>query len=627
MGSSYTDSLEVLTSKSGPLSEQKIALTRLSGALKKQLVRGSSDSFDFFFSAFHAVSKVRGSANAELRMSCIFDCCNFFYLSGHTAIALDCARYLDRLAAQTKRASWTRKATSLIAVMYADCGNIPEALIRHFEALELARNLRDLEGEAIVLVNLGVALNYAGLYREALPCFEAALAIAKTVPSLVRYAEHALTNIAQSHLHLANFRLGFEAITECLATCKEPTDANTALDRTIREFTYVQLALEIGELNSALVHSELCTRYGTWGGARRGKVVADVAAGLCQIHGGSVEHGLSTLELTLTEAADPGAFRATALGALVKACDAAGQPERALGHLTELLAHIRSTRQKSISALLGTWRDLARQSDAMSRDLWALEQREAKLRARVAERELFNSRLEMLERLAVAADLRNDFSGEHGLRVGKLASLLAHDLRWIENACLAIETGGRLHDIGKVAIPDYILLTSEQLREAERQLMKTHASVGAELLSHGTIPQLRMAEEIAKYHHEWWDGTGYPSRLAGNRIPVHARIVSIADVFDALTHGRPYAGPWPIEAALNEIESRANTQFDPDLVERFTRLVRKLQSEHRDLDSYLGSAGRNSPFALAREKIKRLIASPAKAAIAESSDQGGKSKH
>jgi putative two-component system response regulator len=165
----------------------------------------------------------------------------------------------------------------------------------------------------------------------------------------------------------------------------------------------------------------------------------------------------------------------------------------------------------------------------------------------------------------------------------------------------------RLHDIGKIAIPDRILLTSEELKAVEKQIMSTHTTVGAELLSNSNIPQLRIAEEIARHHHEWWDGTGYPSKLSGKRIPIHARIVALADVFDALTHGRPYAPAWPIDRALEEIRQRRGTQFDPDLTDTFLALIDDLRREHADLDAFLGEASRNSPFLQARDKIRVML--------------------
>jgi putative two-component system response regulator len=243
-------------------------------------------------------------------------------------------------------------------------------------------------------------------------------------------------------------------------------------------------------------------------------------------------------------------------------------------------------------------------------DLKELRLMEYRLRAETAERAKLDAQFEMLERLAVTADLKEEASGQHGYRVGRLSALMAESLGWSRDQCRAIDLAARLHDIGKIAVPDRILLTSEQLKEAERQIMSTHTSVGAELLANSNLPQLQMAEEIAKFHHEWWNGEGYPARRREKRIPLHARIVAIADVFDALTHGRPFAAPWSIDEAIAEIIKRRGTQFDPALVDVFLELIAKLRTEHADLDGYLGKAGRNSPFLQAREKIRRMIAEP-----------------
>jgi putative two-component system response regulator len=237
-----------------------------------------------------------------------------------------------------------------------------------------------------------------------------------------------------------------------------------------------------------------------------------------------------------------------------------------------------------------------------------LERRELRLRAVVAERELVNSRIEMLERLAVTADLKDDASGEHGYRVGKLASLLADELNWSREASISLELAARLHDIGKIGVPDRILLKSQELKDAERHFIGTHTVIGAELLAKSNVLPLRMAEDVARYHHEWWDGTGYPMKLAGKRIPIHARIVALADVFDALTHGRPYSEPWSKDRAIEEIRSRRGSQFDPDLTDLFLDLVMRLRREHEDLDAFLAKAAVNSPFAQARNKIRSMLA-------------------
>jgi putative two-component system response regulator len=214
----------------------------------------------------------------------------------------------------------------------------------------------------------------------------------------------------------------------------------------------------------------------------------------------------------------------------------------------------------------------------------------------------------MLERLAATADLKEDMSGEHGYRVGKLASLLADELNWSREASISLEFAARLHDIGKMGVPDRILLNSQALKDAERHFIGAHTVIGAELLARSNVPQLRMAEDVARCHHERWDGTGYPSGLAGKRIPIHARIVALADVFDALTHGRPYSAPWSMDKALEEIRNLRGSHFDPDLTDLFVNLVARLRSEHENLDAFLAKAAVNSPFALARNKIRSMLA-------------------
>ncbi len=295
--------------------------------------------------------------------------------------------------------------------------------------------------------------------------------------------------------------------------------------------------------------------------------------------------------------------------ALIRAYDAVGQHELALQHLHDLQRYYITTRQGAINSRMAAGFGAADHVRAGNEDLGlaALEKREANLRAKIAERELARSRFEMLERLAVTADLREDASGEHGYRVGRLAALLAEELGWKPQACEALDLAARLHDIGKVGVPDRILLESAALKEAERKVMSSHTVIGSELLSKSNVAEIRMAEEIARCHHEWWDGTGYPAGLKAKRIPAGARITALADVFDAMTHGRPYAQAWPVEVALDKIAALAGTQFDPDMTERFIPLVRRLRDEHEDLDAYLGRAAKSSPFLQARSRIRQML--------------------
>ncbi len=176
---------------------------------------------------------------------------------------------------------------------------------------------------------------------------------------------------------------------------------------------------------------------------------------------------------------------------------------------------------------------------------------------------------EILERLARAAEFRDDDTGEHTQRVGFIAAELAGRVGMTGREIDLIRRAAPLHDVGKIAIPDAVLLKPGKLTPDEFNLIKTHSAIGAKLLSGSDIPLLVTAQSIAQCHHENWDGTGYPAGLKAEDIPVAARITSVADVFDALTHDRPYKKAWPIDKAFAEIALLSGTKFDPAIARAF----------------------------------------------------------
>ncbi len=194
-------------------------------------------------------------------------------------------------------------------------------------------------------------------------------------------------------------------------------------------------------------------------------------------------------------------------------------------------------------------------------------------RVRQRTRDLEAARLEILERLALAAEYRDDATGKHTRRVGRVSALIARELGLPPGSVKLIERAAPLHDIGKIAIPDRILLKPGRLTPEEFEVVKAHTVIGARILSGSRFDILRLAEQVALAHHERWDGKGYPHGLSGERIPLPGRIVAVADVFDALTHVRPYKPAWPWEEAVSEIEAQRGRQFDPQVVDAFLRLV------------------------------------------------------
>lgn len=197
---------------------------------------------------------------------------------------------------------------------------------------------------------------------------------------------------------------------------------------------------------------------------------------------------------------------------------------------------------------------------------------EEKVRQRTLKWE--ETQIEILERLALAAEYRDDDTGEHTKRVGQISAQIAQVIGLPEAEVDLIRQAAPLHDVGKIAIPDSILLKPGKLTPEEFEHMKTHTTSGAKILSGGRFPLLQMAEEIALTHHERWDGSGYMLHLQGEAIPMAGRIVAVADVFDALTHERPYKKAWSQAEAIAEIQSQRGRQFEPRLVEAFLAVIR-----------------------------------------------------
>ena len=192
---------------------------------------------------------------------------------------------------------------------------------------------------------------------------------------------------------------------------------------------------------------------------------------------------------------------------------------------------------------------------------------EKKVEARTAE--LSEANQFLIKSLALIAEFRDKDTGKHVLRVGRFARLLAEVSGLVPEVCYLIEKAAPLHDLGKIAIPDAILLKTGPLDKEERKVMDSHSKIGAEILSSRSSMLVSMASTIALSHHERWDGSGYPSGLRGESIPIEGRITAIADVFDALTTARPYKEAWTVAQAAAHLEKGAGSHFDPALVALF----------------------------------------------------------
>ena len=226
--------------------------------------------------------------------------------------------------------------------------------------------------------------------------------------------------------------------------------------------------------------------------------------------------------------------------------------------------------------------------------------------------ELEHSREQIVHCLARAAEYRDNETGEHIIRVGKYCRVIAEELGFSEDYCRKIELSAQLHDVGKIGIPDAVLLNPGRLDAEEFEVMKTHCGVGLEIMeplseldqdrvrrhsSSGAFimdgvesPMLELAASIARTHHEKWDGTGYPAKLAGESIPIEGRICCVADVFDALCSERPYKPRFPLKKCLEIMLSERGTRFDPKVLDAFFarfEQIEEIRQNHEDQDSVM----------------------------------------
>ncbi len=541
----------------------------------------------------------------------MFRACLFLWHYGDSQDAIAFARHAIELAVAAHRPHDLRRFHTTLGALLADLGDRCEALQSYSQSLALAQELDDTTGECIAWNNLSALFVDSGLFEEALSCACQCLLIAERRALF----DPELARSAHNNIVLAKFRLGdsSSALTwarRLLHESPEPQTAQEATSRIVREEHFILALIATNNFREAKCRVEYLKALVSRFPAPRQQLIVSIVEGLCEVMIGDSRRGIELLEV----AADTSRLRhpriySDALLALAQGYDAIGECERALETTRSLRRHLEAvhldTTIANLETLKGSLDGIVLGSRLNNAEL---DRAEAELRAKVLQRELDRTRQEMLERMAVAADIREDISGEHGYRVGRLSALLAAEIGWKPDACGAIELSARLHDIGKFGIPESILFSKNSLHKAERSFVASHTIVGAEILSKSEIPQVRIAEEIARCHHEWWDGSGYPRGLKGIAIPKSARIVALADVFDAMTHGRPYAKAIPVGAALVEIASLRGRQFDPELTDQFVTLVRRLAADHDDLDAHLGQAARNSPFLKARARIKEMLA-------------------
>ncbi len=597
---------------------QAATLEKAESLVSSALLQGASADPELLLETALDLATLNVDKPRQLRL--MLGAARFFYVSGKPDAGLALGISARELAVEIADAISTASALTVVGICSADTGNLPLAMEAYSDTLSLAQKNGDISREGKTWQNLGVALMYTGLFREAIESFKRALVFAKLSQDLSLPEAPLYSNISLCYLHLDDIAQGLVAINKAVDLSGDPIETNSILDRVLLENNFVRLLIEIDDFDGAKIHAKTSRQFASMTQSPRADIVASLSEGLTEVFSGYADVGISRLTSALQRGIALKVTIREVLVALVKAHEHIGQHDKALEYLNMMLEQQRKTQAANV--LQHVKRHLEQlhvaDKDSPIEDASQIikklltraevfEGRVAKSELQKRDQQLFVARVEVMERLAVAAELRDDSTGEHSYRVGRLASLLAKSLGCNADMIFMIDIAARLHDIGKVGIPDGILLKPDKLNASEREVMKTHTTIGAQVLAQSQIPHMQMAEEIARCHHEWWDGNGYPSGMAGEDIPLAARITALADVYDALTHKRAYKHAWTEDSALTEILALRGRQFEPRLTDAFLALISSLRREYSDMDALLGHAAKASPFIIARTRIQETL--------------------
>jgi response regulator RpfG family c-di-GMP phosphodiesterase len=452
-------------------------------------------------------------------------------LFGDYARALDDLQAAGDLIARTDVTSRS-EAVNLINLghLYRDAGDGQAAQESYARAREAGRKLDDQMVEVVSLNSLANVLARTGDWSSARELFHEALAMARRL-GFSKYEVDNLDGLGQAHSALGESERATRAHREALLVARKISDPEGELDA----------LLSLG----------------------RGYVATGDTANAMPYLIEAFDKARSL------DRADP----------LIEAHELLGKAYEQKGDLARALRHQREAHALERGALNQTCEQRSRQlarlfaAERARREAHSrrLEELRAEAGSILQERsaELQRAQTEIALRLAEAAEYRDDETGEHTRRVGSSAAAIALTLGWSDEDVELISLAARLHDIGKIGVRDSILLKPGELTSEELDRLRTHTTIGASILAGGKSPLLRMAEEIALAHHERWDGNGYPKGMAAEEIPLSARIVAVADAFDALVHERPYKQAWSTEEALDEIRRQSGRQFDPRVVAAF----------------------------------------------------------
>jgi response regulator RpfG family c-di-GMP phosphodiesterase len=456
---------------------------------------------------------------------------------------------------------------NLQGIMDAALGQHEAAIKSYLKAFEYADRNKDLNGQLAILLNLGISYGQVGKLQNAIDTFHIALGRDPDRRAHMRHHVLIHNNLAYAYQNMGRLHeaLHYAQRGMTLLLRQPVPDLQAILSNTIGKIYTAQESYQqaYDTYQEALSLAQHAGQRQTETRALRGLAEAEWALG-------HHAEAVSTLETIIRTSG-------THKDLLLECYDLLARYNESLGKIPTALSYYKKYHALFAETINDHTQQRIDHLQVLNSTVLARKEAELyRLRSDELEQKVHQGQIEMLERLAVAVEKRDDETGEHMRRVSRLIREMALRLGYDAESADQMAMASRLHDVGKIGIPDVILLKPGKLSPLEYQIIKRHTIVGGEMLSKSTSPLLKIAEIIAVSHHENWDGSGYPYGLKGSEIPIEGRMVAVVDTYDALISKRPYKEAWSQESALAELRRCAGTQFDPALVEHLCDVVATL---------------------------------------------------
>ena len=523
---------------------------------------------------------------------------NFYYAS-QPARTVQAASLAARLAIALEQNHLLCKVRGIQGIALCDLGRFAESAAAFADSWMQARALGDVQREILAIKNVGGLYAAMAQYDVALRYYQRSCAMA------VEHQDSHLelgsrVNIANCALQLNDPAAGLLALLPFIAG--DPKSKREAATRASAHITLGHLYLMTGEIGDASTHALESGRWAKLARVKRTMQIHKALLALIDVKSGAVESGLAALERGLAFAKRVDHIDvADYLSMCVDAYEAAGRSDEALGYLQELV----TWKKNSIDAEMPHYDGLNERFQ--SRPSTSTFDDNLRARAQLLHADV-DKRVQRFLETAVNAEMANGYDLYRAFRVAKLARCLAISLGWDGERLTTLALGAQLSNIGMMAIPTRVLQKRGALSEGERQILRAHPLYGAELLRRSKLRILDVPAVIAEQHQERHDGSGYPAGLGGESIAEEARIVAICDVFDAMTHRRPWRAALSAVAAIDELKRQAGSRFDPHVVDAFVDLFNNELAGRENLDAFLADGADEFEYVRARARMDALLA-------------------